>query len=333
MRYMVMETQLAYAVVLDEAGRFVKVANLRYEPGDVLENVFPMVDELDTTVVLQKDRKEIKPETRGRSFIRYRHMAAAAAAACLIFGTGLAYSTFFVTYGSVYMSINPELRIDVNSRDKVIGIEALDDDGKELSAGYGYRNKSFDEAVEELGERAISMGYLEAGGRIDLRISSDRDGWTEAHGEKLAEELAGYTDKGIYVSIELTDNSGTGELIELVPESEPETETLKIQEKDETWSISIPDQEIQAAVGFDETEPSVTVPFTETETVYEMIETAPVPEAILPPETAPARTSQAVQEAFGDASDYGSSDSGYGDSGYLGDGDSSYGGADSGYDD
>ena len=34
MNYLVMETHPAYAVLLDEEGRFLKAANLRYQVGD-----------------------------------------------------------------------------------------------------------------------------------------------------------------------------------------------------------------------------------------------------------------------------------------------------------
>lgn len=42
MKYLVMECHLAYAVVLDEAGRFLKVANLNYTVGQELTEIIPM---------------------------------------------------------------------------------------------------------------------------------------------------------------------------------------------------------------------------------------------------------------------------------------------------
>ena len=37
--YLVMETHPAYAVVLDEGGRFLKAANLRYQVGDTVQEI------------------------------------------------------------------------------------------------------------------------------------------------------------------------------------------------------------------------------------------------------------------------------------------------------
>ena len=42
MKYMVMECHLSYAVVLDEEGRFLKVANRQYEVGQTVTEVIEM---------------------------------------------------------------------------------------------------------------------------------------------------------------------------------------------------------------------------------------------------------------------------------------------------
>ena len=42
MNYLVMETHAAYAVLLDERGRFVKAANRGYHAGDRVQNIVPL---------------------------------------------------------------------------------------------------------------------------------------------------------------------------------------------------------------------------------------------------------------------------------------------------
>ena len=42
MRYMVMETHLAYAVVLGQDGSVLKVANRRYQVGEKVNDIIPM---------------------------------------------------------------------------------------------------------------------------------------------------------------------------------------------------------------------------------------------------------------------------------------------------
>ena len=45
MKYLVMECGLSYAVVLDQEGRFLKVANLNYQVGQTVEEVIPFREE------------------------------------------------------------------------------------------------------------------------------------------------------------------------------------------------------------------------------------------------------------------------------------------------
>ena len=40
--YLVMEVHSAYAVLLDNEGRFIKAANVGYQIGEVVEKVFPL---------------------------------------------------------------------------------------------------------------------------------------------------------------------------------------------------------------------------------------------------------------------------------------------------
>ena len=42
MKYLVMETHPAYAVLLDEKGRFLKAANLNYQVGDTVQNIIEL---------------------------------------------------------------------------------------------------------------------------------------------------------------------------------------------------------------------------------------------------------------------------------------------------
>ena len=68
MKYMVMECHLTYAVVLSEDGRFLKAANLHYEPGQVVTDLVEME--------IPESRRDEK--RKGRRWI----YTLAAAAAC-----------------------------------------------------------------------------------------------------------------------------------------------------------------------------------------------------------------------------------------------------------
>ena len=158
MSYLVMECGLSYAVVLDEAGRFLKAANLGYQVGQTLDHVLLLEEKKQPT-------------------LRQRMVPLAAAAACLCLMLLVSVEFFFLPVGSVRMQINPEVRMEVNRVNQVIGLEGLNQDGNDLIDGYGYRWKSVEEVSDDLADRAMEMGFLTDGGSIGLTAESDDDDW------------------------------------------------------------------------------------------------------------------------------------------------------------
>lgn len=158
MSYLVMECGLSYAVVLDEAGRFLKAANLGYQVGQTLDHVLLLEEKKQPT-------------------LRQRMVPLAAAAACLCLMLLVSVEFFFLPVGSVRMQINPEVRMEVNRVNQVIGLEGLNQDGNDLIDGYGYRWKSVEEVSDDLADRAVEMGFLTDGGSIGLTAESDDDDW------------------------------------------------------------------------------------------------------------------------------------------------------------
>ena len=160
MRYMVMETHLAYAVVLGQDGSVLKVANRRYQVGEKVNDIIPMkvTGSADASEAVNRtDVREIKMSGRGRAL----KLMAVSAAAVLMFGAWGIYDFGFATYGSVYMTINPEVRIDMSRSDRIVDIDGINEDGETLVSGYNYAGKSLSQVIEELGVKAASMGYLE----------------------------------------------------------------------------------------------------------------------------------------------------------------------------
>ena len=103
MKYLVMETHPAYAVVLDERGRFLRAANLRYQVGQTVEDVV-----------------ELQPSGPRR---RPRALWAAAAAACLLLAAGGYWGYWrpnFIPYGTLRVQINPDVEFSVSRTDRVL---------------------------------------------------------------------------------------------------------------------------------------------------------------------------------------------------------------------
>ena len=195
MKYLIMECHPSYAVALDQDGRFIKVANMHYEPGQTVTDVVQMQ-------VPQPAKK------LGRRMI----YSLAAMAACLMLLVTSVFMMGHMTYASVYMSINPEVRIDVNRSDIVVGLAGVNQDGVDLIEGFDYKKKDLDLVMDQLVDRAIEMGYLHAGGQINLTLDADDENWVVSHSDTLPEQLNTYLTDKITVDIQVesvTHTSGS----------------------------------------------------------------------------------------------------------------------------
>ena len=202
MNYLVMEVHPAYAVVLDEEGRFLKAANLRYQVGDTVRSIV-----------------ELRP-ARNRPAAWWKPLAGLAAAAacfCLVF-FGY-YQPNYTPYGTLRIQINPDVELTVSRTDRVLELEGLNPDGEELIEGYSYQGKDRQTAANELVERAIAMGYLSSGDTVSITVSSSDADWQareEARTRAQLEERYGET-----IVIRLGEASGQ-------PEPQPPEETAEI---------------------------------------------------------------------------------------------------------
>lgn len=330
MKYMVMECHLTYAVVLSEDGRFLKAANLHYEPGQVVTDLVEME--------IPESRRDEK--RKGRRWI----YTLAAAAACLMLAATSMFQAGNRTYGSVYMTINPEVRIDVNRKDLVVDLEGINQDGLELIDGYSYRKKELDVVVDELVDRAIDQGYLHEGGRISLALEGEDGQWVMDHSDSLSTHLNEHLTGKMSVTIEVTDRNHESSqvMIPITPQAdhynemdygedkETPAETEPVQTEPvlpETAPTENQETGAPAESSRAESVPAVTAP---TEAVP--APTEPVPAEPAPTEPAPIQETQppaALPETWpaddDGQTDYEDSDDGQTDYGDRDDGQTDYG--------
>ena len=188
MNYLVMECRQAYAVVLGDDGAFRKVANMRYEVGQTVTDVIP----------LNLPEVSEQPKTNHKRWIS----SFAAMAACLALVITSIFFTGQMPYASVYMTINPEVRIDVSRSDVVVGVEGMNADGAELLEDYDHKKKDLDTVMDELVDRAIDMGYLHEGGKITLSLDGDEE-WIVSHETHLNQHLNDHLTDKITVTIDI----------------------------------------------------------------------------------------------------------------------------------
>ena len=89
MKYLVMEARPSYAILLDEEGRFVRAANLHYEPGQTVEHIVPM--------------RTRAPKSKGVLI----WLPGVLAAACLVLMAAVLMRAPITPYASVHLTINP----------------------------------------------------------------------------------------------------------------------------------------------------------------------------------------------------------------------------------
>lgn len=176
MKYIVMECHRSYAVLLDENGKFVKAANLGYLVGQTVTE----------PVILKKK----KSATNTRS--AWIH-AFGAIAACLILVLGFGYyQNNLFCYSSITMSINPEVRIDLNRKGEVIDVVGTNDDGIKLVENYDFRGKDKITVADELISLAREMGYLTDAGDISFDINAPDQKLLEQYSNEISRQVTEY---------------------------------------------------------------------------------------------------------------------------------------------
>ena len=171
MKYLVMETHPAYAVVLDERGRFLRAANLHYEGGETVDRVVEL---------------QLPPARRFRAWWLVGLVV-------VLLGLGVLFFGFirpqWMVYGTVRLQINPDVQLSVNREDDVVKLEGLNQDGEALIEGYDFRGEECDDVVEDLVKRALRMGYLETGGTVSLSASGGSSHWRDEMEKDLRETI------------------------------------------------------------------------------------------------------------------------------------------------
>ena len=190
MKYIVMECHPAFAVVMSEDGRFLKVANRHYEVGQTVTDVVEMR----------------LPKRGGQSGRLHRWMlSAAAVAACAVLAFTVVLQQSQVAYASVYLRINPQVRIGVNRQVQVVELESANPDGTVLLDGYQYKNKTLDQVVTELVDRAIQMEYLKEGGRVSLKMDAQDAQWGDVQETEMRTALEQHLNADWNVQVDVDD--------------------------------------------------------------------------------------------------------------------------------
>ena len=202
-----MEVHPAYAVVLDEEGRFLKAANLRYQVGDTVRDI----------VELRHPR-----EKRPALWKPLSGVAGLAACLCIVF-FGY-YQPNFTPYGALRIQINPDVELTLSRTDRVLELEGLNEDGQSLIAGYEYSGKDREDVTGELVERAIDLGYLSGGETVSITVTSADADWQAREEQAAREDLEERYGETIVIRIGPADEEPPATEV-VIPVAPPTQET------------------------------------------------------------------------------------------------------------
>ena len=172
---------------------------------------------------------------------------ALALVACAIISSGggvYAYAKNPVAY--VSMDINPSVELGVNAFDKVVSVEAYNDDGKKILEGIDLRNYDIKNAVSTVISNAISDGYITqdvtttAAVVVEITTSTNKD----KVGNKLEESLKDVADKT------LNEND---------IEAEVGTEKVALARRDEARKLGITPGKLNLIQKLQELDPTITI--------------------------------------------------------------------------
>lgn len=190
MKYLIMECHPNYVVALDEVGRFIKAKNQDYQIGQTVTEI-----------------TELK-QARIFAFPSKKLLGGLTAAAAVLI---LAFLAVFINatktpavFASVFLTINPEVRIDVDQNSTVVNLIGLNEDGKTLVSAYQYKNKAMEPVVDDLVDRAIELGFLYDGGKITLSLDAQDEAWKTGTSSHLKQHLSQHLENKLSVAIQVS---------------------------------------------------------------------------------------------------------------------------------
>ena len=226
--YLVMEVHTAYAVLLDNEGRFIKAANVGYQIGDIVERAFPLK----------------YPEDRKKRVNRVIRLAASLAACICVAVFGVyEYQYFFLPYGTIQMQINPDIEMTLSRSGRVLDLDGINEDGKTLIDGYDYDGKDKYTVTDELTDRAIDLGFLDDGGQVALLVTSKNTEWADTLEKDLVDELNEHLKQ-----YDLTINVSVG-TIDADVLDEPQSITIPIPDPEPAPEPAVESEPAQPVTG------------------------------------------------------------------------------------
>jgi hypothetical protein len=173
MKYLVLETHIKYAIVLDEEGRFLRVVNNAYTVGQKIDKV-----------TIYHDFK--KARTSRQVWIQRISVVAA----CLIIAFISYFQIFLRPVAAMHLSVNPAFRIEWNRLQKVTGVQAENAGAMIILENYSWKQKSPTTVVRELIGLCNLKGYLKGEKTVTIKMEPGDKNATKKVWDELQTKLS-----------------------------------------------------------------------------------------------------------------------------------------------
>ncbi|NMB28935.1 MAG: hypothetical protein GX991_02610 [Clostridiaceae bacterium] len=173
MKYLVLETHIKYAIVLDEEGRFLRVVNNAYTVGQKIDKV-----------TIYHDFK--KARTSRQVWIQRISVVAA----CLIIAFISYFQIFLRPVAAMRLSVNPAFRIEWNRLQKVTGVQAENAGAMIILENYSWKQKSPTTVVRELIGLCNLKGYLKGEKTVTIKMEPGDKNATKKVWDELQTKLS-----------------------------------------------------------------------------------------------------------------------------------------------
>ena len=191
MKYLVLYVKPSYVVLLDEDGVLHYGANKGHQVGQTI------VDP-----VMMKD-------IRVRPYRSFKWVVVPVLAFTTILLATISLRFYMQTIeviASVYLSINPSVRLDINSFGNVVDVYGMNQEGQYLIEGYDPHGQNHYDVTNDLVDRAIDMGYLSDGDTIVIEVdANDHDTFVDM-GIQYRQRLNDHLDPIMDVEVTIVDH-------------------------------------------------------------------------------------------------------------------------------
>ncbi len=106
-------------------------------------------------------------------------------------------------YASVFFSSPAGVRINLNSKNKIVSVRGTNDKGRSLIEKISLKNTEFPAFIGLILEQSLDNGYLADGGYISVIFDTEDDQWLEKNSEEISTYIKEYLGERLTYTLDV----------------------------------------------------------------------------------------------------------------------------------